>query len=698
MSKQCDVCSMTFQDEYALQGHLGGKKHLKRVEQSEVIKRSIFVSPLPKFISACDLIDFFQKYGPIKWHKFSNNYLIIEFANRNSTEAVLRKPVWINNVKLNVNRRILHTHIKKPKSIKQNSPIENAGLISYNNIKHIFEKNTIFDNQLVRFLNAIKLTDAEIEMRYDSVCTQLDKIFEVVFPNCKTYKFGSTQTGLGFKECDLDIYMDIGEPISESTNASADTWTMQKIFREVKKIMFRQNCVFSNIVMIPRAKTPIIKFCYIRSNVSCDISFKNSLGIYKTHLIKYCMSLDSRVGPLMILIKYWARNFKISCTGKLSNYGLVSLIIFYLQQPSVKIIPPLLEFQKDCQPQIINGWQVNFNENIEFPPVTNKSSIPQLLHGFFFFYASFEYKCHIICPLDAKIYTESEFKNVENLPRYMDRYKTYVKEDENFKFKQNTAICLQDPIELNHNVTASIQSSTLNTFVQYCTIGAEICTETSKNDYKDLLKLLFSTVIKKKVTGSTFKVKISASQFKYNKETNNAETRTDGTKELKHTENDWCFTVFNLVQNIFEKVFKIKVEVLPGNVEAKQQKLETSSNVHTEKYQKVTLHCTGSHCVWRNRKINNVVLDPSLNCLEKEALFSEKTIENSEKEQSTNRINLDFTCTFEKQAHPLSVTLTVNNKKSDDHIFKEFAYFAKRKLLEIIKQTLTYMQQYNKCY
>lgn len=89
--------------------------------------------------------------------------------------------------------------------------MENIGQISYNNIKHIFENETTFSNQLLKFLNEIQLTDMEIKTRYESICTHLDEIFKVVFPKSKTYKFGSTQTGLGFKGCDLDIYLDIGK-------------------------------------------------------------------------------------------------------------------------------------------------------------------------------------------------------------------------------------------------------------------------------------------------------------------------------------------------------------------------------------------------------------------------------------------------------------------------------------------------------
>ncbi|XP_078052870.1 poly(A) RNA polymerase, mitochondrial isoform X2 [Augochlora pura] len=676
-SKRCELCSMEFQDEYALQGHLTGKKHLQKAKLSEAIERSIFVH-LPQYIPTNVLLGYFFKYGAIAKHRSSKNYLIIEFADRVSTDAVLSKPVWINNIKLNVQRRILHS--RSPKVMK---PIGNECPINYDNIKHILEEETSYDDQLTAFLNATQLTDAEIETKYEPICIQLDKLFKIVFPKCKTYKFGSTQMGLGFKGCDLDIYMDIGEPIiSESMNTSTGI-SMQKIFREVKSIMYRMNSIFSNIIPIPKAKIPIIKFCYVKTNISCDISFKNSFGIYKSNLMKFCISLDTRLKPLIMVIKYWARNFKIS------NYALLLLIIFYLQQPLVKIIPPLLELQKTCQPQIIDGWQVNFDENIKLSPITNTSSIPELLYGFFIFYSTFKFKSQKICPLDGMVHTESEFTNVENLPQCMDRYKACLTGDENLKLKVNSGMCVQDPIELNHNVTANTGQSTLKTFVRYSMIGAAICTEASKNNYKYFLNRLFSTDINEKSISNTFTITIYS----------NRQKKVNDAKEPTTEKNDWYYnTVFNIVKEIFEKVLKVQVVVLTADVEAKQQKIEVLSDVHTEKYKKLIFHCIGSVCTWRNRKINNIILDPSVSCLEKEAFISDQTIMDQEKEKSADDVNLDFMCTLEKQVNPLKVILSVSNRNTDEHIFQELTYFAKNKLLEIIKQTLAHIQQYDKCY
>nr|XP_012138483.1 PREDICTED: speckle targeted PIP5K1A-regulated poly(A) polymerase-like isoform X2 [Megachile rotundata] len=633
------------------------------------------------------------QYGTIKWYRFGANYLIIEFGDRRSAEVLLNKPVWIYNVKLKIRKRTVFEG--KSKSIKQNNPMNNTDVISYDNIKHIFEGEATFDEQLTLFLNAIQLTDFEIETRYESVCTHLDKIFKVVFPKCKTYKFGSTQTRLGFKECDLDIYMDIGEPIYETESAPPNSWTMQKIFKEVKKIMYGMNCTFSDIIAIPKAKTPIIKFCYIRTNVSCDISFKNSLGIYKSHLIKYYISLDDRLKPLMMLIKYWGKHFKIAGSGKISNYALVLLIIFYLQQPTVNIVPSLMELQKTCQPQIINGWQVNFNENTVLPKVTNKNSITQLLQGFFLFYSSINFKSNVICPIDGMIHTESEFKDVENLPSCMNGYKAYVNENENLKFNANKPMCIQDPIELSHNVTMGIHFAALNQFVKYCAIGAEICATTSKNDYKDLLKTLLTTILLKNSPENKFSISISTKQFQCINKSKSVDNCKDN-ESKKLTQSNWYSTVCSVIKDILEKVFKVQVEVFTDDLEAKHQKVDISSDVHTEKHQTVKLRCVGSHCVWYNRKINNsIVLNPSLSCLQKEALISEQTIENYNKGKPVNKIHLDFICIIEKKDSQ-KVSITIINNNCSERLFRDFKRFTLCKLPEVTTRTLMYIRQFNK--
>ncbi|KAK2588356.1 hypothetical protein KPH14_004371 [Odynerus spinipes] len=394
MEKYCEVCSLELHDEYAYKTHLTGKKHLKNVQHKEFEKRilelSIFVFPIPRSVTPQELIQFFLQFGSIQTYKFGANHLIIEFTSREPVDYLLNNPVWINKVKLNIKRRTLFNNTKKMSACNS---MEESSVIDFDHIRN--------------------------------------KIFGSIFPKCHTYRFGSTLTGLGFKGCDLDIYMDIGAPIISVYDTEKpwkvtkfpNCWTMSKIFNKVKSIMYRMNNVFADIRPIPQAKTPIIKFCHVPTKISCDISFKNGFGVYNSQLIKHCLSIDNRIKPLIILIKYLARQYEISGCGKMSNYALIILIIFYLQQPNPGLLPPLMEFKKTCEPLLINGWQVNFDENTVLQKINNNISIQELLQGFFEFYINFDFKTNIVCPLDGIIHTKQEFEDIQSLPNYMTQYK-----------------------------------------------------------------------------------------------------------------------------------------------------------------------------------------------------------------------------------------------------------------------------------
>lgn len=81
-------------------------------------------------------------------------------------------------------------------------------------LKAMLSKNDSFDNQLNKFLGAIQISKEDL-IKYDRVVDTLTRVFKRSFPRCKVKKFGSTYTNLGFKNCDLDVYVDIGKTCFE---------------------------------------------------------------------------------------------------------------------------------------------------------------------------------------------------------------------------------------------------------------------------------------------------------------------------------------------------------------------------------------------------------------------------------------------------------------------------------------------------
>ncbi|RLU21853.1 hypothetical protein DMN91_006229, partial [Ooceraea biroi] len=353
--------------------------------------KSVRIAPLPTAISKELLVSFMGEFGAIRKTHLSRNSLTIEYY-KTTTPTNENKPEQAPTENV-------------PELDDERSRfMERGDALSYAGTRYAIEKTSEFNDEMMTLLKAIQLTESELPTRYDVICNNVENMFKYIFPQCKLHRFGSTMAGLGLKQSDLDMYLYIG-----------DTAILNKLKEEL--LTYRWPNIFSKIETISKTRAPIIKFIYAPTNVSCDITFKNSYGIYKTRFLKFCASYDARVKPLMLLIKYWAREYKVTGhgkTGKIPNYGPMCVIIFYLQ--TIGVLPTLVELRKNCTPTIINGWQVNFDEkykNLALP--TNNQSIVDLLYGFFHFvYKNFaspidENSCGVLSLLDGKRYIKRNF-------------------------------------------------------------------------------------------------------------------------------------------------------------------------------------------------------------------------------------------------------------------------------------------------
>ena len=115
----------------------------------------------------------------------------------------------------------------------------------------------------------------------------------------------------------------------------------------------------------------------------------------------------------MTVIKYWAMHHNLSGSGDrrgmLSNYALSLQVIFYLQAelilPSVKRLQQNMD-EKDRIAIQIEGKAIKYgfpsdiakwsSEEMDMP--INSKSLIELLHGFFKFYATFDYLNFAISP------------------------------------------------------------------------------------------------------------------------------------------------------------------------------------------------------------------------------------------------------------------------------------------------------------
>ncbi|XP_043483936.1 speckle targeted PIP5K1A-regulated poly(A) polymerase-like [Leptopilina heterotoma] len=226
------------------------------------------------------------------------------------------------------------------------------------------------------------------------------------------------------------------------------------------------------------------------------------------YLKNHCASIDPRFKPSMTIIKYWAKLNELSTQFSvieestdlyISNYALEMLFLFYLQQPNVYLIPPITTLKMNCRhPEFVNGWQINIDETIQHPSADNKILIPELLWGFFKFYAEFDFEQFVICPLDGCAHSREAFQNINELPESMNSYKEYIQNTRiAFLFDATKPLCIQDPIVLNENCCKRVSSNFVTSFKEHADRAASICEIACINeDHSNLLQNLFETSYK----------------------------------------------------------------------------------------------------------------------------------------------------------------------------------------------------------
>ncbi|XP_011505827.1 PREDICTED: speckle targeted PIP5K1A-regulated poly(A) polymerase-like [Ceratosolen solmsi marchali] len=693
MSLKCEICKYILQDKYAYQNHLRDKTHLKNAERLEFPgfrnQRSIFVSNYPRYMFPEKLLDFFSQFDQIVSYRRGHNYLIIEFRRIQTVNYLLTESIYFNGIKLNIIPKINNIEVLtlNDKINATKEAVNDTEYLNYKNIKSLFNVQSTFDEQLSAFLDKISLPISEIKTRYEPICEALDKIFHTVFPNCKTHRFGSTVSNLGFKNCDLDLFLEIvNEEIGENVGSNVSA---TKIFSKVKKILFTNPTIFHKVSPIPKARIPIIKFIYIPKNISCDISFKNSLAIYNSRLIKFYFSMNPYLRPTMMILKYWVRYCELKKYNTFSNYALTLLFIFYLQQSSANLIPPVIELKKKCVPIVVEGWQVNFDETYTNKQNNNTKhiSIPELLNGFFKFYAHFNFEKNVVCCIDGLSHEKLLLSEPENLPECMDRYKIYLKTKNSIKLAVTKPMCVQDPNELNHNITGNMTVQYIHIFQKYCLTASEIC-ENANNNYSKLLPSMFSLILNVMKKNIGFYVCIS---FDLLDVKNHRDIKFHFNMVEQAFKKENCLSIiFNLIRIYFENVLKLEVQITSENDEINQQETNKQSDDHSKS--KITMHCTGKYALWRNRKNN--IFYPSMTLLEKEIIITNNIFENLYSKDSPPRVDINFEChVIKKKTNSIYVHLVLTKNDCTKPILIGMINYINNKLPFILYKTLHYIQE-----
>ena len=212
------------------------------------------------------------------------------------------------------------------------------------------------------------------------------------------------------------------------------------------------------------------------AGIQCDINFSNQLALHNTRLLKCYGLCDSRVRPVVLFVKAWAKRRKINSPyhGTLSSYGYVLMVLHYLvnvAQPSVapnlQVTRKALQDKSSENEAMVDGYNVRFwRSESEIMDLAKRGmlthnrddSVGSLLRGFFQYFAhphaGFSWSTDVL-----SLRTEGGL--LSKAQKGWTGAKTVVSTptapgQEQKEVRHRYLFAIEDPFEIDHNVARTV--------------------------------------------------------------------------------------------------------------------------------------------------------------------------------------------------------------------------------------------------
>ncbi|KAK5643492.1 hypothetical protein RI129_007337 [Pyrocoelia pectoralis] len=305
-------------------------------------------------------------------------------------------------------------------------------------------------------------------------CRVIKEVLKELYPDCAVYPFGSQVSGLGCRQSDLDLFVDMGDMYYGNKNQ--DSRSQVKFVTDVMKIFGKKSTEFQYLNPIASARTPIVQVYHVPTRLDCDLSFRHGLSVENTKFLRLCIELQPTMQRLILMLKRWLKLVKLD--GHITTYSLSMMVIFFYQ--ILGYFTPVHELRQLTTGTllIIDGWGVIDFDSISSDSIKNNvktcdKSLKQLLVEFFLYYSNFIYETDVICPLLGRPIPKSLF--VDNskgisLPLEMSIYVNKLSLNTTEHFRADSAMCIQDPFDLSHNLTKSCPSGVITKLKRVCAL------------------------------------------------------------------------------------------------------------------------------------------------------------------------------------------------------------------------------------
>ncbi|KAK3825048.1 MAG: hypothetical protein J3Q66DRAFT_99699 [Benniella sp.] len=171
------------------------------------------------------------------------------------------------------------------------------------------------------------LPPSDLMERHKKLKVKLESIIKEAFhgEDLQVEAYGSFVSGLLLAKSDADFCIN-GPDVHDHTLLN-DMNHLGGILRDGG---------MEDVIAIPDAMVPIVKFHDPETKIECDLNTGNNLGVINSELIKVYTGIDERVKPFLYMIKAIckAQGINDSKSGYLSSYAITWMGIVFLQQES----------------------------------------------------------------------------------------------------------------------------------------------------------------------------------------------------------------------------------------------------------------------------------------------------------------------------------------------------------------------------
>ncbi|GFR29014.1 poly(A) RNA polymerase, mitochondrial [Trichonephila clavata] len=389
-----------------------------------------------------------EQYGEVK-NIFSYNgeseniFLLLEFTNKESVEKLLTDCKCQNILDcFTTFSRIIRFDKKFNKNMPKTTLTAEQDTLKLSKTKRKTVSELIEDIYVSE-----KLSELDTRLRF-FFCEFLKDSLRGLFPHCEAVPFGSSVNGLGRHGCDLDIVIRL-YPVQVTQNSEfyfLNKTCVGNVTDLQRRSVYALGAFFStflpglnSVQKILHARVPIIKFNHKIIKMDCDISVNNMPAVLMSEIIYFCGEIDPRVRPLLYAVKKWAKDASITYESPgawITNFGLSLLVIFFLQNRPVPILPNLNEALQIVGEEFATHFAVEYLTSVstlQAKASVNEESLATLLKEFLSFLGSHPFK---------------------------DKHFSVLSGQATLK-RTNFPIWMQYPVEEDKNVTKNVSHSEL---------------------------------------------------------------------------------------------------------------------------------------------------------------------------------------------------------------------------------------------